>query len=154
MLVDARVSVFQQKTHHPSAPVVPCEARCLGTSQTHSETTCRRDWSIHKGKKIIQKKSPSHLDDPWRCKFSILPNGVKSHPPIIYHYSSDKNHRKTSQALNSKQLQLLLGPCQNRDFSSTKVAQLRQGQPQEAHLNPTMLPMLQKSGINSPVEVW
>ena len=82
MLFDARVSVFQQETHHPSAPVIPCEARCVGTSQTHSETTCRRDWSIHRGKKIIQKKNLHTQMIPGDVNSQFYPNGVKSHPPF------------------------------------------------------------------------
>ncbi len=39
----------------PSAPVIPCEARCFGTRLTHSKTTCKRDWSIREQQPWYEK---------------------------------------------------------------------------------------------------
>ena len=37
------------QTHHALVLQIPCEVRSLGTSLTHSKTTCRRERREHKG---------------------------------------------------------------------------------------------------------
>ena len=50
------VSLYLNKISYPTAPVIPCEVRCLGTQNPLQKYNCRRDWSREqKGWYIHQK---------------------------------------------------------------------------------------------------